>query len=299
MLHKRLSERLNIWNSRKGFTLVEVIVVLIILAILAGILVASLSTYIDKANDKTIIAETRYAVMATQTLLSEGYGTGKTVVGNEAAQALAQVGGTINYIETDADKAVLSHLGYTDGSRFCAYCAAGGCSDCDAEAHYTVTKDNPGYFGTVLLRKFKELGEQDFFNNKNMNEWIEGDLVRTMDSTAPYSTNTPYAESVKTWMKDNFIMADVGDWSIQRNFSSGPTKFDVIFTSTKIKDIEQGQWVKVTKYDLSGSEEQILTGYMKVVEKTSYGKKYNVLENRNFKTLEELPEDAVLAPGQQ
>ena len=54
-------------NKKKGFTLVELIVVLVILAILAALLVPALTGYIDKAKEKSIIAETRQCVMAAQT----------------------------------------------------------------------------------------------------------------------------------------------------------------------------------------------------------------------------------------
>ena len=62
-------------NNKKGFTLVELIVVLVILAILAALLIPALTGYIDKAKEKSIVAETRQAVMATQTLADEIYGT--------------------------------------------------------------------------------------------------------------------------------------------------------------------------------------------------------------------------------
>ncbi len=62
-------------NSKKGFTLVELIVVLVILAILAALLIPALTGYIDKAKEKQIIAETRQVVMAAQTLADEEYGT--------------------------------------------------------------------------------------------------------------------------------------------------------------------------------------------------------------------------------
>jgi type IV pilus assembly protein PilA len=65
-------------NRKKGFTLVEVIVVLVILAILAAIAIPSLTGYIDKAKEKAVISQTRSAVVAAQTIVSEEYAKGTT-----------------------------------------------------------------------------------------------------------------------------------------------------------------------------------------------------------------------------
>lgn len=46
-------------NSKRGFTLVELIVVLVILAILAALLIPALTGYIDKARKNQVVAETR------------------------------------------------------------------------------------------------------------------------------------------------------------------------------------------------------------------------------------------------
>lgn len=64
-------------NKKKGFTLVELIVVLAILAILAAMLVPALTGYIDKANQKKVIAETRQLVMAAQSIASDDYANNK------------------------------------------------------------------------------------------------------------------------------------------------------------------------------------------------------------------------------
>lgn len=93
-------------KDKKGFTLVELIVVLVILAILAALLVPALTGYIDKARKEAVVAETRSAVMAAQTIVSEKYGTAKgdvTVATTDYTDIknLAEVPGTITDIVVD------------------------------------------------------------------------------------------------------------------------------------------------------------------------------------------------------
>lgn len=65
-------------TNNKGFTLVELIVVLVILAILAAILVPALLGYIDKARQKQVTTNAEAALVATQALASQAYGTNTT-----------------------------------------------------------------------------------------------------------------------------------------------------------------------------------------------------------------------------
>lgn len=62
-------------KRRRGFTLVELIVVLVILAVLAALLVPALTGYIDKAQQNSVVAETRMILQAVQTETSELYGS--------------------------------------------------------------------------------------------------------------------------------------------------------------------------------------------------------------------------------
>ena len=129
-------------KDKKGFTLVELIVVLVILAILAALLVPALTGYIDKARNKQIIAETRSAVMAAQSLVDEAYAQSTEAVtakdGDETDKFIMVGNKKVTYeaiatlAELDKDKisalkisaeGKLTQLVYTDG-KVCYYSTA-------------------------------------------------------------------------------------------------------------------------------------------------------------------------------
>lgn len=127
-------------KEKKGFTLVELIVVLVILAILAALLIPALTKYIDKAKNKSIVAETRQAVMAAQTLVDEAYGKldltaaddaieigtgaveGKTVVKISDIATLAEVK-EANITSATVKAGKVTGLVYTNDGKTCTYTA--------------------------------------------------------------------------------------------------------------------------------------------------------------------------------
>ena len=71
-------EKIRKMKNKKGFTLVELIVVLVILAMLAALLIPALTGYIDKAREQSLISEGAMVLTAAQATVSEAYGTGDT-----------------------------------------------------------------------------------------------------------------------------------------------------------------------------------------------------------------------------
>ena len=134
-------------RAKGGFTLVELIVVLVILAILAALLIPALTGYIDKAKQKSVIAETRQVVMAAQTLYDEEFASVKldadakitfgkkgatpapTITFDDVAN-LAEVKGTISTIEAENTRSKdnfgkITQVEYTRNGKTCVYDGSG------------------------------------------------------------------------------------------------------------------------------------------------------------------------------
>lgn len=147
-------------RDRGGFTLVELIVVLAILAILATLLIPTMTGYIDKANEEKIIAETRMAVMAAQTVVSENYARDPENWGNVELtpgsppdfqedqdflgeiQTLSETPGIIQSVIVKDGK--ISKLSYENGKVTCEYHSSGEDSESgeDVEEGYTVSTND-------------------------------------------------------------------------------------------------------------------------------------------------------------
>lgn len=136
-------------KEQKGFTLIEVIVVLVIIAIMAALLIPSLAGYIDKAKSDTMKSDASACVKAAQTIGSEVYLQDKSVVGKVtitsltkaeelskipgAVQELAEVKGTVSGLTYDTNGKVTG-LTYTNNGKSISYTAANGYGEVGEEA---------------------------------------------------------------------------------------------------------------------------------------------------------------------
>ncbi len=129
MMEKMIALQQKRRSKKGGFTLVELIVVLVILAILAALLIPTLTGYINKAKEKKVIAETRMAVMAVQTMNSDYYAANnkdmdwtkltddQTKEFKELAEIDASTVGGVKF----NDKHAVDTLTYTSDKKTCTY----------------------------------------------------------------------------------------------------------------------------------------------------------------------------------
>ena len=78
-------------SDRKGFTLVELIVVLVILSVLAAMLAPTMTGYIDKAKEKKVEAKLHQVVVAAQALVDEAYALGDEDYESVTPDAIAEL----------------------------------------------------------------------------------------------------------------------------------------------------------------------------------------------------------------
>ncbi|WKY47926.1 type II secretion system protein [Eubacteriaceae bacterium ES3] len=77
------SDSMKFWNkmkkNTKGFTLVEIIVVLVILAVLAAFTIPTMLGFVNEAKGKALIAEAREVYVAAQATVTEYQGGGTSM----------------------------------------------------------------------------------------------------------------------------------------------------------------------------------------------------------------------------
>ena len=89
-------------KNNKGFTLVELIVVLVILAILAAILTPALLGYIDRARAEKDYSTAQTIRVAAQAAIDQAYGDGVLADGTGSVTKISEMGNNTEFKATYA-----------------------------------------------------------------------------------------------------------------------------------------------------------------------------------------------------
>lgn len=117
-----MTEKLVSMRNKKGFTLVELLVVIVIMCILAAILIPTFASYIKKAENATIVAEARAAHVALSVVCQEAKLSDEDFAASDdyavdaaAVKDLANVTGTVSAVAVDANGTVTGFTYTNDG----------------------------------------------------------------------------------------------------------------------------------------------------------------------------------------
>lgn len=165
-------------NTKRGFTLVELIVVLVILAILAALLIPALTGYIDKARKSQVVAETRMLTQAVQTEMSTLYASDEYATqsnaGTQTFTAAAKDGKPVTpheqKLENLADRynaivklSEVPSLAKGTGSFFAV-------TNYNCQLKWVVYKDGKGYYGVYCQAN----GSVSAYSKKNLQDMKGG-----------------------------------------------------------------------------------------------------------------------------
>ena len=172
-------------DSKKGFTLVELIVVLVIIAILAAVAVPALLGYIDYTKKKSFVVDANASLKATQAAIDEVYNNSGIVIDEKRRDTAWQVAGV--------DKIVTNS--YSEGKGYSQF-KVWTVKKIDPNTT-TATTDNIASYTVQYAQYNVPAKEGDYVLLYDGNEWEVFDDEAQMKASDKYSSITSvYSENV-------------------------------------------------------------------------------------------------------
>ncbi len=249
-------------HGKKGFTLIELIIVIAILAILAAILIPNMIGYLDKAKEGTCIAnvDTARRNAVSWFGLKQGYEKSpadKSALLDEVMQD--SFGGKAQKIRDN----VYGGLCPSGGEYVFVYSEA-GMPSCSCSVHQQAKKQDVDHIKELWsIQKVK-----DYFSKKAAGS--------SLDSTASHAA--AIAPDINRVMQQQFgVDPATVSWRI---YKVGTNDYIIYWTNTNVGGVNVGERCTVTRYYTKTDTAQ--TGTAPVQSKTTEGSTYHIIDHQNF-----------------
>lgn len=265
------------FNNKKGFTLVEMIVVIVILGILLAIMVPQLIKYIDKAKAVQCRADVSYIMKEYQIEALE-----KDPGNAEAACALLE-------------SIVLEHNGKLkkegeifNGGIYSDVCTSKGLYTCTFDYSYktvTVTCSEHDEEQIEIKKLADVLGKLDFtdilnFPHKNLNDYFKNGRTSINSealSTGGYGSYGSLAKVIEAKLQEQGINMAGRSWRMDKE---GDTYNLFLTDSQKITTEMEGNRVACTQYDIKNNK--VIHGTIEISTEKKEKEVYPILVGESF-----------------
>lgn len=257
-------------RNKKGFTLVEVIVVLVILSILAAVLIPSLTGYVDKAKKNAVIEGCHSCAVAAQTLASEAYAAGADsyIADKGKITSMAEATGTVSNVEANSDGEI-KHLTYTEDDVTVTYC-----SDPDTCSSHDTTYTFGANNSDAIIQYLQECKTLTTYWSGKTAQFKNGALM-TVDSEAPQKNGLAGVGSKVLAELKQLYGDEIQSFRVERQKTSASEEYMIYVSTSGLADLKDGERVSVTSYDVLTGEKT--TGTMTWKYTTANGVTYRVL----------------------
>lgn len=289
MRYNRFEENI-MKRNRKGFTMVEIIVVLLIIGILLAIMIPSIMGYVSKAKDAQLLTEARSVLLATKEMGAKLYHSDdlerlpnddlihKQIITNSGTQA------DLLEIELNKQKNGSGDFTIELNQKFIYYY--------DEEQRFEIkTNAEPITLAKRLNRNLSNIAQVKFLKDGSKLISIYDYLFERTSTSNIDSEGKNFGIKIKAKLSENFGFSD-NDYSFSiyrqsKNFSSAKDNVSIMVTEHQLTKENENQTVKVTLFDYSDQQFQsvpvIRSGVVTVKTKNVDGSFFPYLDVSSFK----------------